>query len=321
MHKGHALLVLAGLLVATVLTGCGRNTLAVVNGEKITKDEFYKKLEQMQVGNPPAPAGAVVLRQMIGEKVVEQMAKKREVEPTDAQIQRKVDFEKKGEGGLQAKLQARNISLEDYKKELYAQQALVNIATKGVKVTDEEVKEFYKQAKDTLYTRPEHVRIGVIICKGKEKIDKAREQITSGTDFSTVALNMSEDELTKGLGGEVRGAVVRNMPGVPKNIIDTAFSLKIRESSKPVQVKEGNGPAQWVIIKCLDKRPKLVYSFNEVKGQIREGIAFNKGQKQKSLDKLLAKAQEDAKIKINSDRYKALAGSKKAKKKTGDKKD
>ena len=96
--------------------------------------------------------------------------------PAEAQIEKKIAFEKK-EGSLQDKLRQRGITLEDYKKELYAQQAFVNIVTKGIKVDDKEVKEFYAKAKDSLYTKPERTLISAVICNSKQQIDKAYSQL------------------------------------------------------------------------------------------------------------------------------------------------
>lgn len=324
MHVRRVVLIsIAGLFLALVLSGCGRNTFATVNGEKITKDEFYKRVErssaydllqvtqQQQVDPHLVQAGPVVLEQMINEKIIEQVAKQRNVLPTDAQIQKKIDLAKKdagrkGAGGLTAVLNQRRMSPEDYKKELYATQCLLNIVTKGVKVSDTEVRDFYNRAKDRIYTTPENVRTAVIICEKQDKINVAYDKIKSGTDFSTVALNMSEDARTRGSGGELQPLVRGMRRVVPPIVIDTAFGLKIGEISKPFVAQEAQSPARWVIIKALDHRQKSTQSFDEVKDQIREGLAFGKGQKQINIRKILGDARESAKIKVKSDRYKGL---------------
>ena len=55
-----ALLALAVIAAAT-LTGCGRRTMATVNGEKITEHAFQDRLERFPIpggqGLPPRQAG------------------------------------------------------------------------------------------------------------------------------------------------------------------------------------------------------------------------------------------------------------------------
>lgn len=309
--KRLILAIIAGLVLALVLTGCGRGTFVTVNGEKVSKAEFYKRLESLPLGG--RPAGIIVLDQMINEKLFEQLAKERNVMPTDVQVENKLKLAKK-EGSLTSVLQQRGITLDEYKKEIRTQQAFLNIVTKGVSVSDKEIKDFYDKSKDTLYTKPERTQIGAIICKSKDKIMKADAQLKARQDFSTVALNLSDDERSRREGGTL-GWVWRGQKGVPENLIENAFALKIRSVSEPFEVKQGNED-QWVILKALDRKPKTILSFADVKDQIREGIAFSKGQRQTDVAALVEKTREKAKIKVNSERYRMLE----KKKETKDKK-
>jgi hypothetical protein len=88
-------------IAATMLAGCGRRGLIRVNGEKIRKDEFYSRLERVPVQTQQGPqmAGRYLIQQMIAEKLVQQLAKDKKVEPTEAQINKKIDFFKKQTGG------------------------------------------------------------------------------------------------------------------------------------------------------------------------------------------------------------------------------
>lgn len=301
---------IVGLVVAFVLTGCGRNTMVTVNGEKISKDEFYRRMETTPLGG--RPAGLIILDQMINEKLFEQLATEKNVSPTDAQIAKKLNLAKK-EGALTNTLQQRGITLDEYKKELHTQQAFLNIVTKGVRISDPEVKAYYDKNRDQLYTKPERTQIGAIICKTHEKIVKAQGLLKQRQDFSTVALRMSDDEVSR-RGGGTLGWVWKGQQGVPPSLIATAFKLKISAVSDPIEVKQANAPAQWVIVKALDRKPKTVLGFNDVKDQIREGLAFAKGQRRVNIGRMIEKARTSAKIKVNSDRYKNLEKTKEDKK-------
>lgn len=302
-YKWLILVLAAGILVGLVLSGCGRGAFMTVNGEKISKDEFINRLETMPVGSPARPAGLVILDQMINEKLLEQLAKEKGVYPTEEQIEKKINFAKKG-GNLENELNQRGITIDDFKKELIAKQSGINIVTKGINVSDEEVRGFYNANRDTpLFTTPETVEIAAVICNSEERIRKAEKQVKQGVDFSTVALNLSEDEGSRLQNGKL-GFVWQGQEGIPKNLVDTAFSTKINTNSEPFQVQLGNNPPQWFIVKPLSRQKKKVRSFNEAKDQIHESIAFAKGRQKVNLSDLLAKKRNASKITINSDRYK-----------------
>ena len=297
------LLIVTGLLVAFVLSGCGKSSFVTVNGEKITKEEFIKRLELTTING--SPAGLLVMNQMITEKLILQIAKEQKVEPTEAQINAKVKLLQK-DGSLSQILEQRGMTIEEIKKELYVQQAMVKIITKGIEVNDKEVRDQYDSRKDTVFTKPENVEIAAIICSKKDTIDKAYQQITQGVDFGTVALRLSENELTKQSQGRL-GRVWRGQQGVPENIIETAFKLKVNEVSKPFQVKQEKEAPQWVIIKALEKKAKVVRTFDEVKDQLREEIALAKGRNVNDITEIIKKKREASTIVITPERYKQLS--------------
>ena len=78
----------------------------MVNGEKVSKDEFYPRLERIPVQTQQGTklAGQYVVEQMIGEKLIEQLAKKENVAPTDAQIEAKIKVIRKESNGDIAQL-------------------------------------------------------------------------------------------------------------------------------------------------------------------------------------------------------------------------
>lgn len=318
-YKRLVLITIAGLIVAISLSGCGRGKFVTINGDTISKDEFYKRLEQMPVGNPPRPAGLVMLDQMINERLLLELAKEKNVYPTEAQINKKLALEKKG-GNLANGLEQRGITIDDFKQELLIRQAQINIITKGIKVENAEVKKFYEANKDApVFTTPEKVEIAAIICNSESRIRKAEQQIKQGTDFSTVAMNLSEDENTRKVGGKQSGAIWRGREGVPPAVIENAFKLKVNGISDPFKLKKADNTDLWIIIQTLSRKPKVVSSFNDVKDQIREGIAMAKGQSKVNLPELITKKRIASEISIKSERYKGVTQSLEEEKKAGKK--
>jgi foldase protein PrsA len=302
MHYNRlAPIAIAGLLVAIVLSGCGRGAFITVNGEKITKDEYYRRLEQMSINGQQA--GSLMVQQMLKEELVLQLAKDKGVYPTDEQIEKKVEFAKK-EGNLGTRLRQMGVTMEEYKKLLKPQQAQINIIIKGVKIPDADVKKYYEENKKTVFTRPETVDPAVIVCLTKDKLNKVQEQMKKGTDFTSVAMKLSDDPYTAPSGGRL-GPLPRNVPNAPAGLLEAAFALKRNQISEPILIKpEGKNP-QWVMIKLLDRKPERVTGYNEVKDQIREQLALQKGAQQVNVMQLLEKKRQTAKLTL-PERYKFL---------------
>jgi foldase protein PrsA len=311
MHnKRLGLAVVAGLMFALVLSGCGRkNTFVTVNGDKITKDEFYRKLEQLQVGNPPQQAGLVLLQKLIDDKLILQIAKDQKVSPTEAQVKKRIEMMKK-QGNLANLLEQRGITLDELKSELYPEQARFNILTKGITIPEAEIKKGYDQFKDTMFTQPERANIAVIVCKTEDKIRKAQQQIKDGTDFSTVAMNLSEDTNSRVAGGKLGVEFFRGMPQIPAKLADTAVSLRVNQVSDPFQLSlSPKAPPVWLMVKALNHKPKTTKTYEDVKDQIREAMMITKGSEKVNIAEMLDKKRGDAKLVIKSDRYKAFSES------------
>ena len=304
MYK-RFLLIAVCLLIAASAPLYAQNVIATVNGKNITAEDFYNKLEKLTIQG--RPAGLVVLDQLINEVLIEQMAKNAGVTPTEEHINKQIEAIRK-EISLDDLLKQRGMTLDELKSELRSRQSLINLISKGVEVTDKEISDRYEQEKDISFTKPERVEIAVIVCNTEENIKAARARLDKGEKFETVASDLSEDELSKMNGGKL-GYTWKGQRGVPENLIDEAFKLKVGETSQPFQTQStiAQQSNQWVIIKALDHKPQAVQTLAEVKDQLREVIALEKGQKNVDINELLQKTRENSKIDIKPERYKSLA--------------
>ena len=86
MNVNRAVAVFATALFSLTLAACGSSsgTLVTVNGQQISKADFDKKLETSQ-------AGKGVLNQMIQGDLIDQYAKTNNINPSQAEIQAKID--------------------------------------------------------------------------------------------------------------------------------------------------------------------------------------------------------------------------------------
>lgn len=299
-----ALLALAVLV--TALTGCGRKGLIRVNGEKISKDEFYARLERVTVQTPqgPKPAGRYVIEQIISEKLIQQLAKDKEVEPTEAQINSKIGFYKAQGGGDFAKtLRQRGLSMDDLKRQVGLEQAFVNVFTRGIDIPETDVKKAYDEAlaaENSPFKRPEQVMISGIITVDKAQVDKAHKLLTDGQDFSAVAMQINDDPGIRQNQGKLRW-IARADETLPKPLRDTAFSLGINKYSSPFKIDN-----QWLIIKADQKRPEKVMKYAEVKDMIKERMAVAKASQTQQFQKDVEAFTKKAEIAVNAERYKDI---------------
>jgi foldase protein PrsA len=287
---------------AFILSGCGRNAIATVNGQKIPKDEFYNRLER--VNTQQGQAGIVVLNQLIQDQLWLQLAKDQKVEPTEAQIKSKIEWQKKAED-LAYTLRRQGLTLDDYKKLLIPQLAQFNVMTKGINIKDQDIRTAYDQAKNKdPFSRPARTRIAIIMSSSEKNINLSYDAIKNGADFGAVASRVSEDAVSRNNGGEL-GWIWKGMAVVPKAITDVATSLDANEVSKPFTVI-ADGKTQWYIIKALRKQPVLELTFEDSKDYIKDALLAKAATTSTKGQKLISEMFANAKIKVNSDKYKGL---------------
>jgi len=325
MRSSIAALVVVAV-AATALAGCGRRGFIRVNGEKINLQEFHSRLARTTVQTPQGPqlAGRYVVQQLIQEKLIEQLAKQEKVEPTEEQINKKIEFFKKQSGGDMARVLSQlGMTLDDLKHQIAVEQAYINIVTKGITIPDDKVRKAYEEAlhaKDSPFVRPEQVLVSAIITSSKAKIDKASKLLASGQEFGAVSRKLS-DVWIKQTDGKVGWAskdgmidlVVGQKAALPKDYADRVFALQIGKYTAPFEsvtrVRQGDKTVtvrQWVILRADQKRRKKITTYDEVKDRIRETLAMREGAKRKEVQKLMQTFAKNADIVINAAAYKDI---------------
>lgn len=306
-----AMLVMA--LFVTVLSGCLRKGIVSVNGEKVAKDEFYNRLQMVPVQTVKdgrqvtVPAGQYVMEQIITEKLLQQLAKKEGCAATKDQVETKLNYLKKSSGGaFLAQLRQQGITKDQWETQMMLQQSIVNLITKGSKVSDDEVKKAYDQAiaaNPSPFKRPEQAEISVIIAKDQAKIQKAYKMLQDGQDFGTVAMSLSEDRTSAQNQGLV-GWLSMNMQPVPMTVRQLSFATQVGKFSQPAMVKDKNSTG-WVIVKVNNRRKATTQAFADVKDVIKEQLAVRKADR-KAFDKEFKDFMASSKMTVNTERYKSI---------------
>ena len=298
MKKWTILLIAAILTLSLLVAGCGGKVVATVNGENITQQELDKEVDMYKAGleNQGADFSGEegkeimdslrqdVLNQLIDETLLMQEVEKRGLEASSEEVQKEIkkikdNFETEGE--YKKFLAANGVNepqLSDYVEKQLAVQKLVDDVTADVKVTDEEVKQYYQENKEN-FTQPEerNVRHILITSEGsgmgsersqmdaKIEAERLLQKIEQGTDFSQLAKEYSEDPGTKDNGGLL---TITRGGGFVQEFEDAAFNLVEGEvSPSPVKTQYG-----YHIIKVEEIIPSEVQSLETVKDQIKTSL-------------------------------------------------
>lgn len=168
-------------LLAAVLAGCGRKAAAVVDGQAIPRDRFYELLER--------DYGAPLLVNLIADQLVLVEAARQNVMPTDADVARRLaEIKKANPAALQG------LSDSEARIRVTVNLAVKNLAFKGVKVTENELKALYdKYQAQGAFDQPEKVVVRRAVFKTKEQAEAAHTTLKkAGVEF-TVVLGQSID--------------------------------------------------------------------------------------------------------------------------------
>lgn len=293
------MLALAAAMVAIFLTGCGKSTVAKVNGRKISREEYCNRLERMPMGNQNAQveAGMIVLRDLINEELLLRLAEKEKCAPTDTQVnERYAQMQKQPQ--FAAKMRESGLSKDQAKDLVRILQAHFNLLTRGIIISEKEVKDYYDQYKNTQFTIPENADVAAIFCEKEADANKAMQLLKEGVEFSTVAKQLSSDPGSKESGGRLGRPVYTKDPVLPEKVWKTVLVTKKGEYTQPIADESG-----FAIFKVIRHNPQKVQTFEEVKFMLWDGMQRERGAKKWDVDSELNKFRESADIKIMIERY------------------
>lgn len=338
MRKNILLLGLIVMLASLVLWGCSSNTVASVNGEKITAQELDEEVaalkdnltqqglnfEGEQAKQMEEMLRLDVLNQIIDRKLIMAEVERQKLVPTDKEVQDEIESLKKqlGTEGEFKKFLAANGVNEPKLEDLIKQQLAVNqlqekISSEVPQPTEAEIKNYYESNKEQ-FTQPEqrqvsHILIGMgDYSNGKDRSEmdakvlalQVVDKIKSGSDFSELAKQYSDDPGSKDNGGQY--PPFSKGSGFVKEFEDAAFNLQKGEiTSEPVKTTFG-----YHIIRLDDVIPAKTYTLEEVKQNIIStinGDAINKKMEDFMQD-LRDKADIDNKLADESDSSQANEG-------------
>lgn len=275
------------LMGAAILGGCGGKkaqldgTVATVNGYEITGDALMERLKIFQLffqqPMDDAETKTAILDQLVRERLIIAEAEANGITVDQARVESEmVQFY----GALERQYNSRaqlestlselgltNEQISSFLKAFLLANAAVEKQKAAVDVADEEVRTFYEEKKDTLYTFQADVVRASHILLPPDQAEKAKDvaaKARGGDDFAALAKEYSTDPGSAQQGGEL-GYFAQ--AGMVAEFASAAFAMQPGEISDPVQTEYG-----WHVIKLADRKGPGALSFEEAASDIRNRL-------------------------------------------------
>ena len=286
------------LVVGVLVAGCGGGTkavpadaVAVVGDSTVTKVDFNnvfaatKKIDKIRKTATPKPGTTEyktrsdgIVSFLVTMSELTQEAKSMGLAPvTDKEVQTQIDQIKKqyasgNEKKFETLLAGQGLTIDIYRLQ-WRYQLLSNAisadVTKGVKVTDADVKKYY-DANKANYTQAESRDVRHILVNSKKLADSIESQLKAGGNFAKLAKKYSKDTGSAVNGGKLTVQKGKTVPEFDK----AAFSLKTNEISAPVHSTYG-----WHIIQALSAiKPAQTTPLKDEQATIRQQLVSTKKQ-------------------------------------------
>ncbi|MDR4508832.1 MAG: peptidylprolyl isomerase [Candidatus Brocadiaceae bacterium] len=252
----------------------GKNTVAVVNGKEISRQELYDILIDTY--------GEEALDVLIRRTLIYQKAKEEGIKVGNKEIEQKVEklidleieglmrkYELKDKTALEGELNKIGSSIAQLKVDLskkkgFKAQAEIELVVE--KILDKTItisKEEMRDAYDRLYG--EKIEALQIVLKTKREAEIALEKLKLGADFGTLAANQSIDRASAARGGKMQ-------PFSPKDNFGAEVArLKTGDVSEIIKSDYG-----YHIIKIVDKKGASKKSYKSVESELEKIIRDQK---------------------------------------------
>ena len=230
-------------------------TVASVNGEKITSDDLYEILS--------AQYGSSVVDTLITNKVIELEAKKQGVEVSKDAIDKELaSFIESygGEDSFNSALEYSGITLDDFKKDVEIYLLTKEMMSKDIEIADEDIEAYFEENKAD-FNQPEEVRASHILVEDEATAQEVLEKINAGEDFAELAAEYSTDSTAEN-GGDLGFFGTGEMVEAFET---AAFALNVGEVSDIVKTDYG-----FHIIKVTDKHEAEEAVFEDKKDEVKD---------------------------------------------------
>lgn len=310
---------LGAVVLAAALTGCPEkkkdpidpNTVAMVNGEIISREDFSHELRRNLSSVDPVeprspeqiePVRRALLDELIDRTLLLQAARRVNIVIPPEEIDRRV-MQIGGEypaGGLDEMLAQSGLTMADFKLKTAGLLAIEKLFDEHVyprvAVTEEEIRQYFEENKDKFH-EPEKVRVQQIVVKSIEEARRLQQLLRQGKKFPDLARKYSLTPDAK-VGGDL-GFFARGQ--MPAEFDEVAFRLGVGQVSDVVATDYG-----FHLVKVLERRPAQKRELTEARKDVEEKIlTLKRAEAQRSY---VARLRSEAAITINEPVLQAITG-------------
>lgn len=271
------MVVAAGVLAVAALlvsVGCsnkqvGNDVMATVNGRKITRTDVQKFYDAQVAGSPQQPSAEQadtlrlkILSDLIDNEILMQRAEKLGLLATDEEVNAKLTEIKAPftQEQFDQRLKERQITLEDFKKDLRRSLTIEKVLNKEVtskiNISDEDITSYYNQHKAEFNLIEPQFHLAQILVttqpnpqvknmkaqnetEARKKMQMIENRLDSGEDFATVAMSYSEQPETAQNGGDL-GFIPESSLKADKVAYDAIGKLKPGQYTAVLPVNDPN---------------------------------------------------------------------------------
>ena len=186
---------LAAILFVVATGFSDSETVATVEGEKITKDELYDVLVKNQ--------GQEAMALLIEKKLVALEMKEGKLSISDKEIDAEYATYVEGNGGEEAfaaALEQSGMTEKVFKENIVQFLSLQKLMEPRIKISDEEMKAFFEENKESM-AEPAQVEASHILVEDEAKAKEVAKKLKDGGDFVKLAKEYSTDKANADKGG------------------------------------------------------------------------------------------------------------------------
>lgn len=213
-----------------------------------------------------------VINEMVEEILVRQEAEALKVQPDAKEVNtrfKRIQDQFKDEATFKEKLAASGTSVTELRGRIEHQvlrEALL-IKAKDLKVSDEEVKDFFEANKERLGA-PDSVRLRHLLVASEKEASDFLVALRAGADFGKLATEVSLDAASKAKGGDL-GFISKGM--LQPDLEKIVFGLKPGEVSAALNSREG-----FHIFKVEEIKAAKPAVFSEIKDDLKLALLADK---------------------------------------------
>lgn len=313
-------LLLCGITLIAAVSGCHRSpspdVMATVNGKDILRSELekYYKANLGDNTQKPSPEQADIvrlniLRGMIEDEILWQRATKLNLAASDEDVNAKLTEMKAPytQEEFDKQLQARNLTLDDLKRELRRSLTKTKLLNKEIEskinITDSEINAYfaghkaefnliepqYHLAQIVVFSAPSQQSSNLQNNKAsgeadaKKKIQTLHSKLEGSEDFGAVAQNFSEEPNTASNGGDM-GFIRESQLHSDQDVYNAISKLKPGQITEVIPVyanaASGRRTVGYAIFKLIAREPAGQRELNDLGVQqvIRQGLRENHAQ-------------------------------------------